>query len=270
MLTQPGYYSLIQYCPDRTSLETANVGVILFCPGWNFLDARLINSFSRVTTFFNRHDVDKASLIATLESLKQRLLKTKDQFKTKDDLYRFIETRANEIILTSPRSIKVLHPQEDLEALYHELLGRREKVLHEKLPVLPALDDIFRRPTLQKRALFDVEIMIPVLGHNVTIPYAYQNGTLNLVRPEIISGKEGHAMNQAEKLAIEGDLLQRHADEKGNERKLIVAMKPSTQRSDDPVLRRIVGLLNEYHVRSLLPSELDKFAEEVEHTAHEK
>jgi hypothetical protein len=249
-------------------METANVGVILFCPGWNFLDARLTTSYSRIATFFNRHDVDKASLGATLESFKQRLLKTKDQFKTKDDLNRFIETRANELILTQPRSIKVLKPHEEIEALYRELLGPREKIRQEKLPVLPALDAIFRRPTLHEKVMFNMEVTIPFLGHTVTVPYAYQNGTQNLVRPEIISSKEGHAMNQAEKLAIEGDLLRRHPDEKGHQRKLIVVIKPASQEPGDPVLRRIEGLLNEYHVRSLFPWDLDKFADEVEKTAH--
>jgi hypothetical protein len=268
MLSQPGYYSLIQYCPDRTSLETANVGVILFCPGWNFLDVKLTASFSRIADFFSRHDVDRVSLGASLESLKLRLLKTKEQFKTKEDLNSFIETRANEIILTPPRAIKVLKPQEDLDNLYQELLGRRERVRQEKQAILPALDEIFRRASIQKKAQFNIEVTVPLLGNKIAVPYAYQNGTLNLIRREIISGKEGHAMNQAEKLAIEGDLLRRHPDEKGKERKVIVAMKPANEDPNDPVLRRIAGLLGEYQVRSIFPWELDEFADEVERTAH--
>ena len=268
MLAQPGYYSLIQFCPDRTSLETANVGVILFCPGWNFLDARLTTSFSRLEKFFNKHEIDRLGLTATLASLKQRLLKTKNEFNTKDDLQRFIETRANEIILTPPRSIKVLEPEKELDALYHELLGRRDKVQQEKQPKLPELDAIFRRPSLQQRMKFDVSITIPVLGQVIKIPYAYQNGTQNLVLPEIFSDKEGHAIYRAERLAIEGDLLSRHPDEQGNKRKLIVVMKAGERADDVQVLQRISDLLNEYHVRSVLPDQLSQFAQEVEATAH--
>jgi hypothetical protein len=268
MLSQPGYYSLIQYCPDRTSLETANVGVILFCPGWSFLDARLTSSFSRLEAFFNKYEIDRPGLTATLESVRQRLLKTKNEFKTKDDLQRFVETRANEIIITPPRSIKVLEPEKELDALYRELLGRREQVRHEKQPVLPELDAIFRRPSLQQRTKFDVSIAIPLLGQVIKVPYAYQNGTLNLVQPEIFSDKEGRAIHRAERLAIEGDLLGRHPDEHGNARKLIVVMKVVDHTDDVQILHRISDLLNEYHVRSVFPEQLAQFAQEVEETAH--
>lgn len=34
-----GYYSIIQYCPDLSRFEAANVGVLLFCPERAFLKA---------------------------------------------------------------------------------------------------------------------------------------------------------------------------------------------------------------------------------------
>jgi len=36
-----GYYSLVQYCPDPSRVEAANVGAILFCPTLPYLDVRM-------------------------------------------------------------------------------------------------------------------------------------------------------------------------------------------------------------------------------------
>jgi len=32
MTAHKGYYSVVQYCRDRSRLEAANTGVLLFCP----------------------------------------------------------------------------------------------------------------------------------------------------------------------------------------------------------------------------------------------
>lgn len=40
MNTSKGYYSLVQYCPDRSRMESANLGVVLFCPDLDFLDVK--------------------------------------------------------------------------------------------------------------------------------------------------------------------------------------------------------------------------------------
>ena len=40
-MANKAYYCLIQYCPDMSRLEAANVGVVLFCPEKGFLAARM-------------------------------------------------------------------------------------------------------------------------------------------------------------------------------------------------------------------------------------
>ncbi|HWB02533.1 MAG TPA: DUF3037 domain-containing protein [Verrucomicrobiales bacterium] len=49
-----GYYSLIQYCPDRRRMEAANIGVLLFCPAPHCLIARLPPNNDRFVTFSGR------------------------------------------------------------------------------------------------------------------------------------------------------------------------------------------------------------------------
>lgn len=47
----------------------------------------------------------------------------RDQFKTKKDLQRFAEQQANQLIVTSPRFVKVFESDRDLDNLYTELVG---------------------------------------------------------------------------------------------------------------------------------------------------
>ena len=49
-MNQPtkGYFCLVQYCPDLARQEVANVGVLLFSPDHDFLEARLVTGNQRV------------------------------------------------------------------------------------------------------------------------------------------------------------------------------------------------------------------------------
>jgi hypothetical protein len=49
-----GYYSLIQYCPDAAREEAANVGVVLFCPEVDYLEARTVSGNDRIRASSNR------------------------------------------------------------------------------------------------------------------------------------------------------------------------------------------------------------------------
>ena len=62
MTPQQGYYSLIQYCPDVSRLEAANLGVVLFCPAIRFLDSRLAPKVDRAKQFFGKN-VDPADAL---------------------------------------------------------------------------------------------------------------------------------------------------------------------------------------------------------------
>src|SRR5438046_2093048 len=113
-----GYYSLIQYCPDLSRLEAANVGVLLFCPEPHFIDARTASSNQRVRRFFGSDDRDWDRINEAKAAIEDRLKAEGEHFRTLEDLERFIGTRANEIQLTPPRPIKVFNPAQDLEALF--------------------------------------------------------------------------------------------------------------------------------------------------------
>jgi len=117
-----GHYSLIQYCPDLSRLEAANVGVLLFCPERRFIQARVSHKNDRVRRFFGSGGWDGAQLNALRDSVVRRLEVERDSFRSVDDLQRFVALQANELQLTAPRPVKVFEPEEDLAKLFHELV----------------------------------------------------------------------------------------------------------------------------------------------------
>jgi len=136
MSVMRGYYSLIQFCPDLSRLETVNVGVVLLCPDAGFLAARTSANNNRSQRIFGRENVDGPRLNAAKAAIEARLRKDAAALRSLDDLKQFIATRANDLILTPPRSLKVVSPKQDLERLFRELVGGRS--LHERRePLVP-------------------------------------------------------------------------------------------------------------------------------------
>ena len=58
MGTSKGYYSLVQYCPDLSRMEAANIGVLLFSPDRQFLQAKMTSDNSRIRQFFGSESND--------------------------------------------------------------------------------------------------------------------------------------------------------------------------------------------------------------------
>ena len=227
MTAQKGYYCLIQFCPDPSRLEAVNVGVLLFCPGANFIAARTAKGNKRPRKLVDQ--LDKASLNAAKRALERRLEVDASRFQTLEDLQQFADSRGNILKLTPPRPIKVFDPGADLEKLFHELVGGQAREKDAK-PLAPALEKLFRRLEKEGRAKLDWSLQVPVCGLHLQVPYAYKNGVWNLVKPYRFSSQESQAMGAAIRLAIEGDLLQRHGTDELGEKKLIVI--PSFEPSD--------------------------------------
>jgi hypothetical protein len=119
----PAYYSLIQYCPDLSRAEAVNVGVLLFCPELGFVDARTSSRNDRVRRFFPSLNIDEARLNIMKRSIGRRLRAEPTRFEAVEDLIAFIDTRANEMVVTPPRPMQVVEPEADLARLYEELVS---------------------------------------------------------------------------------------------------------------------------------------------------
>jgi len=261
-----GYYSLIQYCPDLSRAEAANVGVLLFVPERHVLEPRMARSNHRVRRFFGPDvDLDVQRLNAAKQSMVKRIAAEGESITTVDELRHFIATRGNELLLTDPRPVKVFDPVEDLEHLFAELVGghsRREA--GSRSPVVRRLDDALRRSDLSPRIRFNEEIQVPVVQERLIVPYMYQNGTTNLVIPHRFEG--ARALRNAESLACKGDLIQGQKTDECRRNMIVVptfGVEPKHSRRDD-----ICSLFEHYHIRLVREDEVDRFVEEIDREAH--
>lgn len=225
MESSKGYYCLIQYCPDLSRLEAANIGVILFCPERRFIRAKTAQGNDRVRRFFGSLDNDWTQINAIKNSIENRLEVAGHDFQSLDDLTHFISTRANEMQITPPRPMKVLDPEKELEELFEELVGgrSREPLKYSAPPVEKALAKTFREKGVEEFIRRDVTVRVPAFRKPLTVPFGFQNGRFNLIQPvRFHQTQESRVVDVACRHAVEGRSLYDHPDEKLGDLQLIV------------------------------------------------
>ena len=267
MTAKKGYYSLIQFCPDASRLESVNLGVALFCPDARFIAAKISKSNKRAAKLVGRAGLDRPSLSSAKRALERRFEVDRDSFNSLEDLQRFVDTRSNVLKLTAPRPVKVFDPAEDLDNLFVELVGGIARHPTSQ-PMFPELDSFFQRLQQQGRAKLNWDVTVPVVGRPLHVPYAYRNGVWNLVKPQRFSSQESQAVGAAMRLALEGDLLHNHETDDDGKKNLIVVSTFDGNGSASQLQGRVERVLEEYHVKTVPASEIDSFLAEVEQEAH--
>ncbi len=271
MTGSEAYYSVIQYCPDRFRAEAVNVGVVLYDPHARCIRARVTANHSRVRKVFGTSGRALQSLKLAKQALESRINASNSDVNSVDELRSFIATRANDLRMIEPRLVKVTNFDSDLERLYFNLVelesGLAVAETVEPAEVLPPkLGEVFYRLSAEHKIWNPGRVVVPVRKRRLEIPYAYQNGAVNLVKPLAFPiGKRGET--QAANFAIDGDLIQRHPIDGKSHRLIIV----STQ-EDDALAREVTDhvepLFREYNVRLVRPAQAEDFAREVETQAH--
>lgn len=182
MHASKGYYSLIQYCPDLSRLEAANIGVLLFCPERRFIRARTAQSNDRIRRFFGSEDNDWTQINAIKATVEKRLEVAAASFRSLADLNQFIATRANEVQLTPARPMKVFDPEKDLQELFDQLVGgrARREVRDSTAPVKKALSQAFVKEGIEPYIKKSVTVTVPVFHSSLTVPYGYQTAASTL------------------------------------------------------------------------------------------
>jgi len=259
-----GYYCLVQYCPDIARLEAANVGVVLFSPEHRFIRARVSESIRRIRRFFG-DDVDGYhNLNAMKDSLVKRLEIQKADFVVLEDLQQFVDTRANKIILTQPKPVKVFDPEKDLEALFQELVADPVKplTLQAALPLRKRLDDVLMEQSVRQYIQTKLKIELPSLKETVRIPYGFQNSRMNLIRPiEFKHQVEASVKTAACRYAVEGLTLYNHPDPTFGKLQLIVVADFSMAPADSASM--VGNIFAESQVRMFTPDGLEQLKQEI-------
>lgn len=267
-----GYYCIVQYCPDASRLEAANVGVLLFCPERRFIEGIVASGNDRIRRFFGSEDNDWDQINAVKASIVDRLEVEQDRFRTLEDLQRFIDSRANEMQITPPRPMKVTNPDEDLRGLFDELVGGRTRRArkatierHDVRYVRAALNRAFAHDNVARRVRRDVTVTVPVFQKNITVPYGYQNGKFNLIQPVSfdLTDEEG-IIDRACHQAVEGrSLFASGHQELGDLQLNVVGLFPAEQPEAVAVVR---GILDNNDVRLHTLDQIGDLVRNIEET----
>ena len=270
MASQRAFYSVVQYCPDRFRAEAVNIGLVLLSLEPHALRARTTSNYSRVKKLFSASGIDLKNLKLSAHWFTDRIEQSAEEFLTEKDLAAFVASRANDLRLTEPRLAKIADIDDDFERLFSELVDERTTTaLANMLPaevLPPRLSEVFYRLSQEHRIWDPEPITVPILKRKLDVPYAFKNGVVNLVKPQVFRpGKR--AEKDAARLAIDGDLISKHRIG-GEKHKLIVISTQENDRLAREVTDHIEPLFREYNVRLVRPQNADAFATEVEQSAH--
>lgn len=261
MTRSRAYYSLVQYCPDPFRAEAANVGVVLLCPDRLYFDARTVRGADRPSRFFGRSSVDRDALEAAKTSFENAVKRGSDRVRTQADFQNFLGRFGNALTFTAPRQAIVEDPTRELAELFRELVGGRSSKTRRKRNHIPELDAVFDRFSESTRAKRDQSYVLPRTELRIEVPYAYQNGRLNLIRPARFDASEGAALKRAEALLFEGRCLEEEIE--GKPRQIIVAV-PGRAAAESQNEARVARLFDVMKQEFVMSSRVQGFAGDVE------
>lgn len=259
-----GYFCLVQYCPDLARREAVNIGVLLFSPEHGFLEARLSSGNQRVRRFFGEHTDHLKHISAMKDALIERIRVEGKEFCGIEDLSAFVTTRANRILLTPPKAIRVNDPVQDLNALYGSLVAEPDKnhAVIVDLPVRTRLDHLLLSPDLANKVRTSIRVQVPTLKREVEIPFGYQNGRFNLIQPTTFRQKSVEKVRDAAcRFAVEGDSLYQTQDPDLGDLQLVVVA--DFQQTGPDGAEAVRDLFSEYHVMLYTPETLNALEENI-------
>lgn len=258
MAMPQGSYAVLQFSPLPERLEFVNIGVVLLVPSTRYMAVKFSESAKRVEKLFGRLDDGYFHLVKT--AFAHRIeMEVKTDWSL-ERLERFGRSRANEMRLSKLLPIAVTEqPEAILNKLFSELVGGSPKV--KKQPKI-------RTELRRKFELAGVEKLLarpkPVklrAGVIIEAPYAYQNGTYNLIDPMRMGTGADHALREAGKRAIEGRWLYDSTRGTDTPKRLVVV--GDFQQQDESLFPAIESVMSEHQVKLYSFDELDPLLEEI-------
>jgi len=209
-----GYYSLIQYSEHPERIEFVNIGIVLFASGNDRVHVKFGKAEHRIQKMFGVHVGRHFQLLC--ESLKDRIRSEFGSDWHSERIEHFIGMRSGKIRLSPLRSILVKNAQQDIEDLFNRLVSSRPAVHRQKVGTK-------LRKQFEKAGVVDFlkkpePVELPQ-GVRINAPFAYQNGSFNLIKPVLLTGDPENALSNAGKVAFEGEWLYEATEKK---KKLIV------------------------------------------------
>jgi hypothetical protein len=264
MARTKGFFSVLQFCPDLDRGECANVGVVLIVPELGFLDVRLSDDNEGPKQRFGRDAYDDGRLVVAKRALEGRIREEGKAWTLPEDVVIFGRKEGNNLLVSAPRVIVVEDAAAELDELFQRLVHVDPQ--RRRRQPRPDLKKLFEPKLLGVPLIRDIEVEVPEYG-KLEVPYAYQNGVLNLVRPEGFPIDTNSATAKANDLAVKGHLLFKHADAAGKLRKLIIVGGFDSSAPEE--LKHLIEfVLSEHDARLVREDRLDDFVDEVRREAH--
>ena len=189
-----------------------------------------------------------------------------ERVQTLEDLNEFIKTRANQMLLTPPRPMKVYEPEADLASLFGKLVGGphylTEQAAIVKRDLRETLSKMLEERGVSERVERNVRVDLPLLQREVVFPFRFRNGRPNLVQTAAFEGEIKQNIDRASVLGFEGIALA----EKPERPKLHVfgTFKPDDRETLDHVRR----MFEKVDVALHTDEEVREFVEFIKRTAH--
>jgi len=263
------FYSVVQYCPNRFRAEAVNVGLVLLCVDPHAVRVKITGNYDRVRKLFSIAKPELTNLKLSTHGLTSRIEKSIDELRTSEDLAGFAASRANDLRLTEPRLAKLDDIDGDFERLFAQLVEQHSTAqLAEESPaevLPPKLGEVFYRLQQSRKIWQPGTITVPVYKRKMEIPYAYKNGVVNLVKPHVFAADK-RAETQAAKLAVNGQLIEKHLID-GEKHKLIVVSTQESAKQAKEITDHVEPMFSDLGVRLIRPNDADAFATEVEAAA---
>ena len=220
-MTTKGYYSLLQFCPDDSRLETVNIGLVVFCPEIPRVLVRWASDISR-----RARKLVGTQDWALLERQKLAIearLRCADEFRSGEAIRGFVDSRAGAVRLTPARSLKLVNDVEQLfGALFSRLVmepatpGRAPRVVSD---LRRALASAGVDRLLQKH----ITVTVPKINKPLKAEYGYQNGRFNLIKPEQFAlSTDDQMLRKASLVAVEGQYLYDQPDATFHQMRLVL------------------------------------------------
>jgi hypothetical protein len=263
MTNTVGYYSIVQFCPDASRLEAANVGVVLFRPTGMRPLVKMSHGNERVRRLFTKSEADLAQVNSLKKGVEDRIKNEHSEFTTLEKFAHFVAMQVNLIRMTPPRPVAAPDPVAALDALFERLVETTREVTPRE-PMRTKLELKFGEAKLWTKIAQGVTVTIPALQKSVEVPFAYQNGRFNLIQPVRFRGAEiEKAVATACTQAVAGDSLYNSSGGEYGQLQLVVV---GEFREDDKAGRTQAAVRNvfrEHRVKLVVESEIDALVDEI-------
>jgi len=221
-----GYYSIIQYCPNRTLMEVASMGILLFCPELNFVGVRTTQQNRRIEKIFGKNVCDENFLQSYKDGLHHHFNKKFSQVVSFDEMQNYLRSFVNDVCFTDIHTTLVVDPERDIDSLYVRIFGAEEdtqkhepKHYHPRQKLLNELRS--RRSDILDKIAIPKFVKIPEYDHAIRPVFVFLNEYVNLVVPRTIN--LDNAAIQAGFGLVTSKLLAKHELEWGRSKMVILA-----------------------------------------------